>query len=127
MLRQCLRHSSRAARALTCPRCQHHNVLQLFALSQATSTVQLPSYTSFRSLQTNPANPKDRIPLRKQLKQDAKSAKAQKRQRREQEEASREKWELTVGVEIHAQLNTEAKLFSSAPIIYEVLSCEGSI
>lgn len=54
----------------------------------------------------------DRVPLRKQLKQEAKTLKAQKRQRKESEEASRQEWELTVGVEIHAQLDTEAKLFS---------------
>ncbi|KAJ5813328.1 uncharacterized protein N7503_000078 [Penicillium pulvis] len=56
----------------------------------------------------------DRVPLRKQLKQDAKSLKAQKKQRKENEEASRQEWELTVGVEIHAQLDTAAKLFSRA-------------
>ncbi|KAJ5638326.1 hypothetical protein N7490_008205 [Penicillium lividum] len=56
----------------------------------------------------------DRIPLRKQLKQEAKSLKAQKKQRKENEEASRQEWELTVGVEIHAQLDTAAKLFSRA-------------
>lgn len=56
--------------------------------------------------------PADRVPLRKQLKQEAKTLKAQKRQRKEIEEASRQEWELTVGVEIHAQLDTEAKLFS---------------
>ncbi|GAB1211706.1 hypothetical protein ATERTT37_000830 [Aspergillus terreus] len=57
----------------------------------------------------------DRVPLRKQLKQSAKGLKAHKRERRAAEEASRQKWELTVGIEIHAQLNTEAKLFSRAP------------
>lgn len=58
------------------------------------------------------AAPADRIPLRKQLKQEAKNLKAQKKQRKESEEASREAWELTVGVEIHAQLDAGAKLFS---------------
>ncbi|OQE28369.1 hypothetical protein PENSTE_c003G07257 [Penicillium steckii] len=56
----------------------------------------------------------DRVPLRKQLKQEAKALKTQKRQRKENEEASRQIWELTVGVEIHAQLDTTAKLFSRA-------------
>ncbi|KAL3453575.1 Glutamyl-tRNA amidotransferase subunit B, mitochondrial [Aspergillus insuetus] len=114
MLRQCLRHTPRAARSIACPQCQHHKILQLSALNQTLPTPQLPSYTPIRNLQTAPTDAQDRIPLRKQLKQDAKAAKAQKRQRRELEEASREKWELTVGVEIHAQLNTEAKLFSRA-------------
>lgn len=54
----------------------------------------------------------DRVPLRKQLKKEAKNLKAQKKQRKESEEASRQEWELTVGVEIHAQLNAGAKLFS---------------
>ncbi|KAJ5601605.1 hypothetical protein N7510_011139 [Penicillium lagena] len=66
-----------------------------------------------RRLQTSTSP--DRVPLRKQLKQDAKALKAQKRQRKESEEASRQEWELTVGVEIHAQLDTAAKLFSRAP------------
>lgn len=85
---------SRAARKL-CSRCR-----PLFVLS-------------LRHLQTSAAS-SDHIPFRKQLKQEAKSLKSQKRQRRELEEASRQEWELTVGVEIHAQLDTEAKLFSRA-------------
>lgn len=68
-----------------------------------------PQINLARNLQSAPA---DRVPLRKQLKQEAKSLKAQKRQRKENEEASRQQWELTVGVEIHAQLDTAAKLFS---------------
>lgn len=59
-----------------------------------------------------PTDTSDRVPLRKQLKQEAKALKSQKRQRKESEEASRRIWELTVGVEIHAQLDTTAKLFS---------------
>ncbi|KAJ5888035.1 hypothetical protein N7495_008076 [Penicillium taxi] len=71
-----------------------------------------PRYSS--SLQTDQADRADRVPLRKQLKQDAKALKLQKKQRKENEEESRQTWELTVGVEIHAQLNTAAKLFSRA-------------
>ncbi|KAJ5588802.1 hypothetical protein N7537_011480 [Penicillium hordei] len=56
----------------------------------------------------------DRVPLRKQLKQEAKALRSHKKQRKETEEASRQEWELTVGVEIHAQLDTESKLFSRA-------------
>jgi aspartyl-tRNA(Asn)/glutamyl-tRNA(Gln) amidotransferase subunit B len=59
----------------------------------------------------------DRVPLRKQLKQEAKALRSHKRQRKEDEEASRQEWELTVGVEIHAQLDTEAKLFSRTPFL----------
>lgn len=78
-------------------------------------------FDSSRALQTSA--PTDRVPLRKQLKQDAKGLKAQKKLRKETEEASRQKWELTVGVEIHAQLDTETKLFSRQfiPIADEVV------
>ncbi|KAJ5674029.1 hypothetical protein N7462_009468 [Penicillium macrosclerotiorum] len=61
-----------------------------------------------------PAAPTDRVPLRKQLKQEAKVLRAKKKQRKESEESSRQDWELTVGVEIHAHLDTRAKLFSRA-------------
>lgn len=67
----------------------------------------------------------DRVPLRKQLKQEAKNLRAQKKQRKENEEASRQDWELTVGVEIHAQLDAGAKLFSrmalTVPATHRVL------
>jgi aspartyl-tRNA(Asn)/glutamyl-tRNA(Gln) amidotransferase subunit B len=61
----------------------------------------------------------DRVPLRKQLKQEAKALRSHKKQRKEHEEASRQEWELTVGVEIHAQLDTEAKLFSRTPSFFQ--------
>lgn len=72
--------------------------------------VNAARFPSTRSLQS--AASTDRVPLRKQLKQEAKALKVQKKLRKETEEASRQEWELTVGVEIHAQLDTEAKLFS---------------
>jgi aspartyl-tRNA(Asn)/glutamyl-tRNA(Gln) amidotransferase subunit B len=58
--------------------------------------------------------PPDFVPLRKQLKEGAKNLKSQNRKRggRKQPDIS-DGWELTVGIEIHAQLNSEAKLFSS--------------
>lgn len=79
---------------------------------------------TLRTLSVRPLNPalsfpraystptQERVPLRKQLKQEAKFLRSHKKQRKEDEEASRQEWELTVGVEIHAQLDTEAKLFS---------------
>lgn len=75
-----------------------------------------PLYSFVRRVSSTPIRQTaaaDRVPLRKQLKQEAKGLKAQKKQRKEHEEASRQTWELTVGVEIHAQLDTAAKLFSS--------------
>lgn len=75
-----------------------------------------------RTLTTEVASERreERVPLRKQLKDEAKSLKAQKRQNKGNEGPQRhEGWELTIGIEIHAQLNTEAKLFSS--------ECDGPI
>ncbi|KAE8352577.1 Glutamyl-tRNA amidotransferase subunit B, mitochondrial [Aspergillus coremiiformis] len=108
MLRPWLRQSSRAARALTCPQCRQPYSSTYNSLSSTLSQ-------SGRYLQTSTTESQERVPLRKQLKQNAKALKAEKRQRREDEEASRQKWELTVGIEIHAQLNTKHKLFSRAP------------
>ncbi|KAL3477554.1 glutamyl-tRNA amidotransferase subunit B [Aspergillus californicus] len=121
MLRPCLRQCPRATfRSLFCPRCLHHNGLQLppASVSQK-SLLPLPPLLPVRRFQTASAFPtdSDHIPLRKQLNLSKKGVKTRKREIREQEEASRQKWELTVGVEIHAQLNTETKLFSRAPTL----------
>jgi aspartyl-tRNA(Asn)/glutamyl-tRNA(Gln) amidotransferase subunit B len=109
MLQQWLRQSPGAARFLrgSCCRGPQSGSLRHSPLPAA-------PHGCIRSLQASATESRERIPLRKQLKQDAKALKAQKRQKRESEEASRQKWELTVGIEIHAQLNTETKLFSSA-------------
>lgn len=121
MLRPCLRQSPRAARSLCpqCPRplpavhrlqqqqpCPDNNnprAIRFFASSR-------PAWNADAASQTPDAE--DRIPLRKQLKQDAKPSKARKRETKKKEEESRQQWELTVGIEIHAQLDTESKLFS---------------
>ncbi|KAL4785703.1 Glutamyl-tRNA amidotransferase subunit B, mitochondrial [Aspergillus varians] len=117
MLRSCLRHCPRATvRSPSCPRCLHNNIPQLYQVHQQ-SPVSSSPFPTIRCLQTSSTDSQDRVPLRKQLKQDAKAMKSRKRERREQAEASRQKWELTVGVEIHAQLNTETKLFSRAPTL----------
>nr|AAB05037.1 NEMPA [Aspergillus nidulans] len=114
MFRSCLRHCRRATvRSRTCPRCSHHEIPQLQVVQRQISLSS--SFPHIRRLQTSSTDTQERIPIRKQLKQEAKAIKSRKRERREQEEASRHKWELTVGVEIHAQLNTETKLFSRAP------------
>ncbi|KAE8152675.1 B subunit of glutamyl-tRNA amidotransferase [Aspergillus avenaceus] len=110
MLRPWLRQSPRAARSLVGSQCRQPHSSR-FPTLPYNYLKSLP----VRNLQTSAAESQDRVPLRKQLKQSAKSLKAEKRQKREEEEASRQKWELTVGVEIHAQLNTENKLFSRAP------------
>ena len=54
------------------------------------------------------------MPFRKQLKDEAKARKAQGilfHDKKVPSDVSSE-WELTVGIEIHAQLNSDRKLFS---------------
>ncbi|KAK4111686.1 hypothetical protein N656DRAFT_780422 [Canariomyces notabilis] len=54
-------------------------------------------------------------PLRKQLKEQAKALKASgTKKKRNADNQTVPGWELTVGIEIHAQLNTARKLFSAA-------------
>jgi aspartyl-tRNA(Asn)/glutamyl-tRNA(Gln) amidotransferase subunit B len=77
--------------------------------------------TAIRSLSTEsqPA-PRDDAPFRKQLKDAAKQKKKDKKLASDSDAAKKakdarsEKWKLTVGIEIHAELNTARKLFSSA-------------
>lgn len=76
-----------------------------------------------RALQTDAAQVND-VPLRKQLKDHAKRKRQFERiavedgtssnGRQKEKDARLDKWKLTVGLEIHAQLNTERKLFSTA-------------
>lgn len=54
------------------------------------------------------------VPLRKQLKDEAKQAKKQGKKKSKGDSQTVDGWELTVGIEIHAQLNTSRKLFSPA-------------
>jgi hypothetical protein len=61
------------------------------------------------------------VPLRKQLKDEAKAKKAASsnkaggKTKLEETDPRLKDWELTVGIEIHAQLNTARKLFSCMP------------
>ncbi|KAH6891322.1 GatB/GatE catalytic domain-containing protein [Thelonectria olida] len=61
-----------------------------------------------------PPPPAQPVPLRKQLREDAKKAKKQGKKKSKGDSQTVEGWELTVGIEIHAQLNTAHKLFSPA-------------
>ena len=74
-----------------------------------------PSQQAFRGLET--ATPSDdNVPYRKQLKDEAKRKRAAGEFKgdplRKSKDARAERWKLTVGIEVHAQLNTERKLFS---------------
>ncbi|KAL2127404.1 hypothetical protein VTI74DRAFT_10806 [Chaetomium olivicolor] len=67
------------------------------------------------SLPPNNADATPVTPLRKQLKDQAKAAKASgKKKKKNADNQTVPGWELTVGIEIHAQLNTARKLFSPA-------------
>lgn len=59
------------------------------------------------------------MPFRKQLKDEARKKRVEAggkppKKKSKAEDPKFEKWELTVGIEIHAELNTARKLFSSA-------------
>ena len=73
------------------------------------------TYLGSRALQQE-AFPADTIPFRKRLKDEAKQKRAAgqvvSRAARRVTTSKLEAWELTVGLEVHAQLNTERKLFS---------------
>ena len=74
-----------------------------------------------RNLTTAAPLAQEAVPLRKHLKDEAKRKKAEAKainggqQKKQKIDPRLEKWELTVGIEIHAELNTAQKLFSSAP------------
>lgn len=69
-----------------------------------------------RTLMTSATTPDvPLVPLRKQLKDEAKKAKASgTKKKKNANNQVVDGWELTVGIEIHAQLNTANKLFSGA-------------
>lgn len=82
-----------------------------------------PCYTAkwlqSRGLQVTSATGQEAVPLRKHLKEEAKRKRAESRNGQAstghgKQDPRLEKWELTVGIEVHAQLNTACKLFSNA-------------
>jgi aspartyl-tRNA(Asn)/glutamyl-tRNA(Gln) amidotransferase subunit B len=102
---QCLRTERRTAQSLYF---QRHHATQVLEPSTASVLPNVHTPTTSKS-----APPEAAIPFRKQLKDEAKKRRsldgAQKKRQRKLED-----WELTIGIEIHAQLNTERKLFSAA-------------
>ncbi|KAK3303047.1 amidotransferase-like protein [Chaetomium strumarium] len=77
--------------------------------SQVETTTPRPSNHA-TTVPTTPVTP-----LRKQLKEEAKALKASgKKKKKNADNQTVPGWELTVGIEIHAQLNTARKLFSPA-------------
>ncbi|KAF2670944.1 hypothetical protein BT63DRAFT_204445 [Microthyrium microscopicum] len=73
--------------------------------------------SSLRTFQDDPQEAPDNVPIRQQLKDQLKQKKAAKKKnsKYDDHDAMGKAWELTVGIEIHAELDTARKLFSSAP------------
>ncbi|CZT52177.1 related to PET112 protein [Rhynchosporium secalis] len=69
-------------------------------------------HTTHASTESSSADPSNAY--RKQLKDEAKLRKADGRKKSNKDNQRLDEWELTVGIEIHAQLNTARKLFSGA-------------
>ncbi|RKK71402.1 Glutamyl-tRNA(Gln) amidotransferase subunit B [Fusarium oxysporum] len=86
-----------------------HTSLPSAAITIANTTRRLHAATE---VVTPP--PDQPVPLRKQLKDEAKKAKKQGKKKPKGDSQTVDGWELTVGIEIHAQLNTARKLFSPA-------------
>ena len=57
--------------------------------------------------------PSNDTPFRKLLKDEAKRRRVLSERKGNGHDACSNRWELTVGIEVHAQLNTDRKLFSS--------------
>lgn len=100
-------------KALVGRQCKLSNSLQPRAVSTRPWS---PSSSHTRALQTQTLV-EDVVPFRKLLKDEAKRKRATgdivKGDNHGPARKSRlDKWELTVGIEIHAQLNSERKLFS---------------
>ncbi|KAI0179637.1 aspartyl/glutamyl-tRNA amidotransferase subunit B [Hypoxylon sp. FL1284] len=86
----------------------------------ASSVARYPVYakttrlSQARALHVQDAQP-THVPMRKQLKEETKKKRALgKKKKKNANNQVVDGWELTVGIEIHAQLNTAKKLFSAA-------------
>lgn len=85
----------------------------------APRTCYVTKWLSSRGLATTPTPEPEAVPLRKHLKDEAKRKKAEAKlsnngNKKQKVDPKLEKWELTVGIEVHAELNTACKLFSNA-------------
>ena len=96
-----------------------YSPLPASASASSSSPTSTPSNIRFlhtESITTSAsASPQAHVPLRKQLKDEAKKQKASgKKKKKNANNQVVDGWELIVGIEIHAQLNTAKKLFSPA-------------
>ncbi|KAI0846296.1 GatB/GatE catalytic domain-containing protein [Daldinia vernicosa] len=105
--RGCLKYQ-----AQTIPRAVQNSIRSTALWSSQIRDVHTESASS--PLSNNTPSPVH-VPLRKQLKDEAKKQKALgKKKKKNASNQVVDGWELTVGIEIHAQLNTAKKLFSPA-------------
>ncbi|SMR56273.1 unnamed protein product [Zymoseptoria tritici ST99CH_1A5] len=95
------------------------NLLTTRTILRAPRPCIVAKWLRSRHLSTAPISNQDAVPLRKHLKDEAKRKKADAKKdgtnKKAKVDPRQEKWELTVGIEIHAELNTANKLFSPAP------------
>jgi aspartyl-tRNA(Asn)/glutamyl-tRNA(Gln) amidotransferase subunit B len=101
-------------------RCLSGITTRLYASRSAPRACYITKWHSSRGLTTAANASPDAVPLRKHLKDEAKRKKAEAKasnsgNKKQKTDPRLEKWELTVGIEVHAELNTACKLFSSAP------------
>lgn len=101
-------------------RCLSGITSRLYTPRSAPRACYITKWHSSRGLTTATNASSDAVPLRKHLKDEAKRKKAEAKasnngNKKQKTDPRLEKWELTVGIEVHAELNTACKLFSSAP------------
>ncbi|KAG5287478.1 mitochondrial cytochrome c oxidase assembly factor [Histoplasma capsulatum G186AR] len=114
MIRQCVSHRGIPCYRLAVRRVEltepfHHPSPRPLGRKNWSTSVRCP-HDSWGDVQRSSS---EYVPLRKQLKDEAKSKRAAMR-KGGAPPPEHEDWELTVGIEIHAQLDTDAKLFSRA-------------
>lgn len=101
-------------------RCLSGLTTRLYAPRSVPRACYITKWHSSRGLTTATNASPEAVPLRKHLKDEAKRKKAEAKasntgNKKQKTDPRLEKWELTVGIEVHAELNTACKLFSSAP------------
>ncbi|KAF2711476.1 hypothetical protein K504DRAFT_220577 [Pleomassaria siparia CBS 279.74] len=106
-------------RPYICSSCLHR--ARSLPLASGTHPISTPNRSLQTDAQTSPTENSDTTSFRKLLKDAAKKKKKESRespllpnQSQTDKDRRLEKWELTVGIEIHAELNTARKLFSRA-------------
>ncbi|KAI1277333.1 GatB/GatE catalytic domain-containing protein [Xylaria sp. FL0933] len=98
-----------------CLRARCHTQSPSITASRAPLVRHLHSATSESPIDAPDPVAPIHVPLRKKLKDEAKKQKsAGKKKKKNADNQVVDGWELTVGIEIHAQLNTAKKLFSGA-------------